>query len=164
MTVAEQIRTALQIGPLAAPEIAKVIDAKYRTVFMTLQRMIQAGEVTMTRAASRDRSAGAMNLYSMAAGGAVDLGMVTPMREAQLARLVGDIAFEQGEVALFIGKNGCAALAVYNEPGYQRVLDAHGADLVGRYRIEEGKNFQPKRVMEDVRERMLELDRKRKVA
>lgn len=161
MTTSQAITSALKAGPMSAPEIADLSGIRYKTVATTLERMERAGQVTVTRAAPRDRSPGSRQLYSLAAGGAVDLGRVTAHREATIARLVSDIVFEQGEVSLFIGSNGKAALAVHHEPGYAQALQRHGADLVGRYRVDEGRHFLTGLVIEDIRARMAELDKGR---
>lgn len=159
MTVSDAILDALKAGALSTAELAGLIGAKYKTVSQTLVRLQQSGRVAVAEVAARNRTA-AQKLYSLPAGGAIDLGRVTLERERQLARLVGDFVFEQGEVALFIGSNGKAALAIHHAPGYQAELDRHAGDLVGRYRAEDGQNFQPRYVIADIRERMAELPKR----
>jgi len=160
LSTGERILQALELGAATIEQLATMLAVSYFTVYSAMTKLERDGAVCVTKLASPRRSGRKQNLYSLGTGELVSLGPVTDAKMPVMARLLGDVLVEHGEVALFINVDLTASIAMQTDSGYDRSLKVHGPSLVGVYRTGRLKTFEPRHVLEDIGERLAELKRR----
>jgi len=146
----ERILQSLELGAATVEQLAAMLSVNRFTIYSAMTKLEKECAVRVIKAASPRRSGRPQNIYSLPMAGAVPLGRMTKERTPILARLVGDILFEHGEVALFVGADLNAEVAICSEPSYAKDLSRQIATLVGVYRTDRAEAFDPRRVVADI--------------
>lgn len=142
---------------MTANQLEKALGLSEGPVRRVLNQLRADGLIKSARIAKDDRVGAPPRVYSLVTGGMVELGKVTQTNAAALARVIGEILLEHGEVAVFVGANHEGAVALHHHKDYAFAMDRHIESLVGRYRREEGRRFSPEAAAADLRSRLKEL-------
>lgn len=150
LSTGARILQALELGAATVEQLTAMLSVNKFTIYSAMTKLEKKSAVRVTTAASPRRSGRRQNIYSLPMAGAIPLGQMTKDRMPVLARLVGDILFEHGEVALFVGADLNAEVAICSEPTYGKDLNRQSARLVGVYRTDRAEAFDPRRIVADV--------------
>lgn len=157
MNTGERILGALKLGAMCQRQLHVALDVSFESIRTALKPLLAQGLVSVTKAANASGDQRARKTYTLCTGGPVVLGKVTQANVSEISQTVSAILREQGEVALFIGTNRMAAVAIHHSSGYEDALRRHHASLVGRYRTQDEAVIPRSDIVADMQERLSEI-------
>ena len=162
--LSNRILDALKLRAMKASELAKLLSASDAATRSALAKLTKSRCVTTTPCAPSRSYRAPPQLYRLARGGGVLLGVVERRHVPSIAARIGDLLLEHGELAVYIDRGRVARAMLHHERGYNYALHGSAKQLVGRYRRHEDQPFTTDQIAEDMLDRLKELKKRQRRA
>ncbi len=159
--LSNRILEALRLRAMTARELSKALSVTLVSMRIALAELTASRCVTTTPCACAGSYRAPPRLYRLASDKGVLLGLVKHGHVDSLAERIGDLLFEHGELAVFMGIDRVARVVLHHEAGYRDALERKVAHLVGLYRRAEDQPFRNSLIAQDLRGRLAELKAQR---
>ena len=158
MNLAERILGALKLGAMTAEQLGLALGVTSKSIRNEMGTLIAGKSVQYTQCAQSHRFGAPPRLYWLMDDKQIQLGSVSTRDVLPMAKRIGELLLEHGEVSVFVDGKRKVRVALHYDAGYAAALAQMVDQLVGRYRRDADEPFRAATIAEDLLHRLAELE------